>query len=104
MAYLAIFMSGLALLAATGSLVVTILEKKRSKKQNAALLEQCREADKKWGETLLKKIQPLEEGICPNMEEAKKAAEALDDFNTQLNAILGYDPFRALEKQRNREG
>lgn len=104
MAYLAILMSGLALLAATGSLIFTTLEKKRSEKRNVALLARCLEADRKWGETLLKKIQPLEDGVSPNMEEARKAAEAVNDFNAQLNAILGYDPFRALEKQRNREG
>lgn len=82
---IATVMSSLALLAATAALTLTIYERKRSQKQNAALTEQ---------------IESLKNGIVPDFEKAKAAVQAVNDFNAGISGILGFEPHEALRKQR----
>lgn len=48
--------------------------------------------------TLVPRIEELEHGLNPNYEAAKKANDALNDFNKGVAAILGFDPYAALHK------
>lgn len=100
--------SGLALLAAAVSLGLTIQEKKRSKKRNAAVLQYVdehtkavlRQVDDRYGG----RIRKLEEGIAPDYAQAKAAADAVNDFNRGIVNILNFDPLEALRRERSREG
>ena len=128
MLIIAIIMSGLALLAATGSLILTLQEKKRSEKQRAAMLQYIDTQDNGYVERtskLLKelldaykksyadsmrdlkesyerRIRDLETGMVPDFEEAKAAANAVNDFNKGLSNILGFDPIQEARKAREK--
>lgn len=109
-------LSGLALLAAMGALILAIREKKRSTKRNAALLEYLDRTlkgevkacgDKADGlaesvSELDKRVSALENGICPDFEEAKAAAKAVNDFNSGLSAILNFDPLHEEKMRKDR--
>lgn len=115
-------MSGLALLAACLCLCMTVITEKRSKKRNAALLQyvdksakaaadkakkEAEENSKKYTddtvEPVRQKIADLENGILPDYEQAKAAAEAVNDFSRGISNILGFDPMKALDEQRKKE-
>ena len=49
------------------------------------------------------RIKDLESGIVPDFEQAKEAVSALDSFNAGISGILGYDPYEALKKAREKE-
>lgn len=55
---------------------------------------------------LTARIQALEDGICPDYEQAKEAAAAVNNFNVGLTNLLGYDPLRAHEaaEEKRRRG
>lgn len=114
MEIITLILSGLALLAAIACLVLTIWEKKRSEKRNAALLryieKECKavstaagvyadECDKK----IYERIEKLEKGIVPDFEEARAAAEAVNDFNRGISNLLNFDPMEAIRAERERE-
>lgn len=107
-----IILSSLALLAATTALALTICERKRSLERNTALTVQLKDdvaAAIKTSEEksaaarkeLSRHIADLENGVVPDFEKAKAAAKAVDDFNTGISGILGFDPHEALRKQRS---
>jgi hypothetical protein len=101
-------MSGLALLAAVISLVVSIREKKRNQKRNVALCDlrdKDLEAIKAAFEEIRGKITDLESGVIPDHEAAKRAADSLNDFNRGIASIMGFDPFEAIraEREKNQE-
>ena len=113
---IAIILSSLALLAATAGLILTIRERKRSQKRNAALvrymersasdaLEKANAKTEEAVATLHKehdiRIGALEKGIVPDFEKAKAAANAVNDFNAGITSIMGFDPFDALRAQRD---
>ena len=105
MQMIALVMSGLALLAASVSLLMSVIEKKRSKKRNAAMLDyvtakvNCAIQSSGFDS----RIQKLEHGITPDYEQAKAAANAVNDFNRGITNILGFDPVSALKKEQQRE-
>ena len=113
MEIITVILSGLALLAATMCLFLTVQEKKRSKEQRAAaLVEKAKDYQEELRykaavsdemRKMVKRICDLEKGIVPDFEEAKSAANAVNDFNRGINNILGFDPFEALQKQRQKE-
>lgn len=113
MQIISLILSGLALLAAIVSLVLTIKEKKRNQKRNATFADYvCKECEamsiksKNQGEVLasaLERIQKLESGITPDYEQAKAAANAVNDFNRGVANILGFDPMDAVRKQREQD-
>lgn len=113
MQIISLILSGLALLAAIVSLVLTIKEKKRSQKRNATLTDYvCKECEamsiksKNQGDVLdsaLERIQKLEKGITPDYEQAKAAANAVNDFNRGISNILGFEPLDAVKKRREQE-
>lgn len=99
MEIIAIILSGLALLAASMCLTVTVQEKKRSEKQRAALLHYVESVVKPMEES----IKKLEKGVMPDYEKAMEAAKAVNDFNAGLSAIMGFDPYKALRREQKKE-
>jgi uncharacterized protein YoxC len=128
MEYITMIMSGLALLAATVSLILTVCEKKRNQKRNADMAnyveyecravkdDLCFHAEKFSArleglaqgvrqkstelDNLSTKVENLEKGIVPDYEEALAAKNSVDDFNRGLSAIMGFDPMEAVKKSR----
>ena len=105
MQIIAFVMSGLALFVSIVSLAMYGIEKKRSKKRNAAMLDfvtaTVNRAIQSSG--FDSRIQKLEQGITPDYEQAKAAANAVNDFNRGITNILGFDPVSALKKEQQRE-
>lgn len=113
--------SGLALLAAIMCLFLTVQEKKRNQKRNAAALSYVDETVgtvksetvayvaqfAKDFDSRMKRLdegmERLEKGIVPDYEQALAAANAVNDFNRGISNILGYDPSEALKAQREKE-
>lgn len=128
MEYITMIMSGLALLAATVSLFISVREKKRNQKRNADMVNYIDVGNKNLvdaielkEEVLLSKIKgafdtirkystefdklstkvdKLEQGIIPDYQEALAAKNSVDEFNRGLSAIMGYDPMAVARKAR----
>ena len=128
MEYITTIMSGLALLAATVSLFISLREKKRNQKRNADMVNYIDVGNKNLvdaielkEEVLLSKIKgafdaiwkystefdklstrvdKLEQGIVPDYQEALAAKNSVDEFNRGLSAIMGYDPMEVARKAR----
>lgn len=118
MEYIAIIMSGLALLAAMVSLILVIREKKRNQKRNAATIDYVDSSCDKLFDDLTEKIckykrcveeriepmasdiKKLMDGIVPDYKEALAAKNSVDEFNRGLSAILNFDPMEAARKAR----
>lgn len=49
------------------------------------------------------RVKSLEHGVVPDFEEAKRAAEAVNDFNRGLSAIMNFDPMAEAKRARNEE-
>ena len=114
-------LSGLALLAACASIFMAKRNEKRSKERNAALVRYagdldtyCRQYAKRKSEELASelrgeidllkgKVDSLASGIVPDYEQAKAAANAVNDFSKGISNILGFDPMEALKKQREQD-
>ena len=47
-----------------------------------------------------KRVEALEGGTVPDYEQAKAAAEAVNNFNRGLSGIMGFDPYEVLQKKR----
>jgi len=112
MEIISVILSGLALLAAFTILILFTREKKRNEKQRAEILV---EKAKSYEEELkyktaiaeemgkfAERIYNLENGIVPDFEEAKAAANAVNDFNRGLSNILGFDPLEEARKAREK--
>lgn len=95
----AIVLSSLALLAAVSSVFLVLDERKRSQKRNTALMRHVEAS----GKSMEERIKALEKGVVPDFEKAKEAANAVNDFNAGITGILGYDPYSALQAQREKE-
>lgn len=113
MEFICVILSGLALLAATVCLVLIFREKKRSAKRNAALVRSVQQEVKtaftaagNYVDEHMKKcyehIEKLEQGITPDYEAAKQAANAVNDFSKGISNILGFDPMEALKVERQK--
>lgn len=50
------------------------------------------------------RIGKLESGVCADYEKAKKAAEAMNDFNDGISNILNFDPASYLKERREGGG
>lgn len=107
-------LSGLAFLAAIISLVLTVRNEKRSEKRNATLINyvgaECKAVSIAAGayteeqvKKLTERIENLEKGITPDYEQARAAANAVNDFNKGISNILGFDPHEALLANRHKE-
>ena len=105
MQIITLILSGLALLAASVLLLMSVIEKKRSKKRNAAMLDYVATTVNRGIQSsgFDSRIQKLEQGITPDYEQAKAAANAVNDFNRGITNILGFDPVSALKKEQQRE-
>lgn len=51
-----------------------------------------------------KRVDACEKGITPDYDKAKEAANALNAFNDSINAILGYDPYKAIHAKDGDNG
>lgn len=112
-----IILSGLALLAATVSLILVLLEIKRNKKRNAAMLNyistECGVAVKTAAEYTNSKI-PDTNAVNGQIAEVRKMVEDIGDnvmnasnaFHDQLGKtlsnIMNFDPLDAQRKARLR--
>lgn len=114
MQIISLILSGLALLAAIASFIFTVKEKKRGQNRNAAMADHVRAEIEKAVSVLrsytddrtapiASKVAELESGITPNYEQAKAAADAVNDFSRGISNILGFDPIASARKQRERE-
>lgn len=99
MLIISLILSGLALLAVAAGIVFVLAEKKRSLKRNAALMDYV---DRELKSVILT-VKKLEDGVVPNYEQAKAAADAVNDFNRGISAILGFDPYSALQIEKTKE-
>ena len=93
---IAIILSSLALLAALISTVLVLDERKRNQKRRTAQMQYAEAAEKE----IKARLDALEKGAVPDFEKAKEAAKAVNDFNTGITGILGFDPYTALQAQR----
>ena len=118
MEYITMIMSGLALLAATVCLTITLREKKRNEKRNAAALQyvdnrcdgnfnEMNQRDAEYRTFLEDRLhdifvdlKQLKDGIVPDYQEALAAKNSVDEFNRGLSAIMGYDPMAVARKAR----
>ena len=118
MEYITMIMSGLALLAATVCLTITMREKKRNEKRNAAALQyvdnrcdgnfnEMNQRDAEYRTFLEDRLhdifvdlKQLKDGIIPDYQEALAAKNSVDEFNRGLSAIMGYDPMEVARKAR----
>ena len=48
-------------------------------------------------------VEKLEKGVVPDFEQAKAAANAVNDFNNGISNILGFDPMTALAEAQKKE-
>lgn len=124
MIILAVILSSLALFVAAAAVSVCLWERKRNMKRNAALRDavlsvsrklksykslsdKYRDADVEKMEgrftSLEDRVDKLETGAVPDYEKAKQAAVAVNDFNSGITGILGYDPYEALLAQRSKD-
>lgn len=114
MEIIAMIMSGLALLAASVCLVLIVRAEKRSKKRKTALLQYVDQETEDMYKAacdhtvavtkpLADEIEKLKNGIIPDYEQAKAAANAVNDFNKGISNILGFDPMEAVRKDREKE-
>ena len=103
MQIITLILSGLALLAACISVFMNIYEKRRSKERNAAMLKYIDSSIGNLESCVDDRIKELEQGITPDYEQAKAAANAVNDFNRGITNILGFDPVSALKKEQQRE-
>lgn len=87
--------SGLALVAAVAAVCIAVMEGKRNQKRNAAAVELI--------SRIGKDVEKLRDGVVPNYEQARAAANAVNDFNKGISAILGFDPFVAYQKEKQKE-
>ena len=111
------FMSGLALLDATVSLILILLEIKRNKKRNAAMLNyistECGAAVKSAADYTNSKIpdvnavngqiadvRKMVEDIGENVMNASNAFQ--DQLGQTLSNIMNFDPMEAQRKARRR--
>lgn len=126
MVILALIIGSLALVAASVSILLTAIERKRNRKQNAAYVETMRavvqEHRKAMEEYIVhqtgtcekrvadicrefeSRLSDLEGGVIPDYEKAKAAAKAVNDFSAGISGILGFDPMTALQSSRKQEG
>lgn len=52
--------------------------------------------------SLEERISKLEAGITPDYEQAKAAANAVNDFSKGITNILGFDPMNAIRAEREK--
>lgn len=114
MEIITLILSGLALLAAIVCQVQLHRERKRSVKRNAALVRyvdktafqtarNAMEHTDKGLKKFLGRVEKLEKGVVPDFEQAKAAANAVNDFNKGISNILGFDPMTALVEAQKKE-
>ena len=83
-------------------------EAKKDKQDKASadeiekLKKEAEEAKKAVKENT-EKIADLEQGIIPDFEMARKAADEVNKFNEGISGILGFDPFEAMKRNRQED-
>lgn len=89
-------------------------EERRRRAQSSAMRALAKETQKaiKMAENaqkagiaqdVLDRIANLERGVIPDYEQAKAAAQAVNDFSAGLSGILNFDPYAALQAGREKD-
>lgn len=99
MTYVMICVSGLGFLAGFTALFLAVNGLKRA----AAERNSMRERYQSKLERLSDMVEKLQSGIIPDYEEAKAAANAVNDFSKGISNILGFDPMTALKAEQERK-
>mgnify|MGYP004623355069 CR=1 FL=1 len=76
---------------------------KRLNKRILALKDYADATAKAECTALIPRVEALEHGVVPDFEEAKKAADAVNDFNKGLSAIMNFDPMAEARRMRKEE-
>lgn len=115
-------LSGLALLAAVANIILFSVEKKRNERRHKAMLDYIRNEcsgtidatkehvkdcfasysqniDERFAQQQYD-IDRLKNGACPDYEKALAAANAVNDFNAGISAIMNFDPIAAAKARR----
>ena len=100
---IAMILSSLALLAATTAVGICLRERKRSQERNTAILQLIEQNCNSLRSKIDVRLQKLETGVVPDYEKAKEAANAVNNFNAGITGILGFDPYTALQAQRDKD-
>lgn len=119
---ISIILSACAFAISLVALVVALVHARNNKRAHKSLVEYC---DRKAIETegnifaavneinerglkqlkeIAGKLERLEQGVVPDYNEALAAANAVNDFNKGISAILGYDPGEAMRASRKEGG
>lgn len=98
-----IILSSLALLAATTAAGLCLRERKRSQERNTALIQYISRSVDDLENRFERRLKDLENGVMPDYEKAREAAKAVNSFNDGITGILGFDPYTALQAQREKE-
>lgn len=93
----------LALLASLISIAMNFHERKRRMKRDADLVRYIDKTVNSKSVSFDERVKKLEQGVIPDYEQAKAAANAVNDFNCGISNILGFDPVSALKKEREKE-
>jgi hypothetical protein len=111
-----------ALLLSVANIALWLSERKQSDKRYCAMLsytdskcdsaldaaeltaKECAEVQSKQTEAALRnitlRVEALEKGLCPDYEKAREAADAVNDFNAGISAILTFDPIATSRARR----
>lgn len=100
---IAIILSSLALLAAITAIGLCLRERKRSQERNTAMMHFVEQKRNSLFAKIDTRLKKLETGVVPDYERAKEAATAVNNFNAGITGILGFDPYAALQAQRDKD-
>ena len=86
----------------TKDYATAILEKEKDsfKAENSAFISQFSEQISERFAQQQSDIEKLKSGACPNYEAALAAANAVNDFNAGISAIMNFDPIEAARARR----
>lgn len=120
---IAILVVGIAaILLSAANTVLWLTERKQSDRRHCAMLDytdrkcegvidaaenaakEAAESQSKQAEAALRiitsRVEALEKGVCPDYEKAREAADAVNDFNAGISAILTFDPIATSRARR----
>ena len=92
----------LLILGSSSAIAISFYSMREIKKLRDDALKINQTAEKKM-ESVNTSLEKLEKGIVPDYEQAKAAAEAVNNFSRGVSNILGFDPVQAYKAAQQRE-